>query len=255
MDGIQHQMIGDNKDYLVSVIIPAYNEAPTIKKVIDKLIDLNCNHWSFEILVVNDGSKDSTREIVENLTYSNVKLLSHKFNQGKGSAIKTGINSASGTWIAILDADLELQPNELPKLLSIIEKKNADLLFGKRIPMGKNLLHKFGNWGLNLFATMMIRFKYIDIMTGWKIFRKELIQEWEISSKGFDIEIELSLVLVKKAKRIITAAVSYDIRKYGTSNISTKDGLFCAKRIIQISTTKDYQILSKHPSRSHFLIK
>lgn len=197
----------------LSIIIPAYNEEKTIGKVIGNVLAVDLVGVDKEIIVVDDGSSDETIKIVDSLVKTSkvITLLKHKKNQGKGAAVQTGIRNAIGEILIIQDADLEYDPNDIPKLIKPILDKKAKVVYGTRLKMkpvlfGKNktplLLHFFGNKFLSLVTTVLYGYTISDMETGYKAFNKDVLNDIKLKAKSFDFEPEITSKLLKRGYRI-----------------------------------------------------
>lgn len=196
----------------LSIIIPAYNEEKTIGEVLKRLSKLKVGKVVKEIIVVDDGSTDNTLSVISNFKYpiSNFKIIKHKKNQGKGAAVQSGIKEATGDIILIQDADLEYDTNDIPRLLQPLAN-GEKVVYGTRLRMkpvffGKNktpfLLHFFGNKFLSLATSAMYGFSVSDMETGYKVFKKEVLQNINLKSKSFDFEPEITARILKKGIKI-----------------------------------------------------
>ncbi|MFH1379899.1 MAG: glycosyltransferase family 2 protein [bacterium] len=196
----------------LSIIVPVYNEVKTIKSVLDYLINLQ---FDKEIIVVNDGSTDGTSEILHAFKHPQVKILEHVANAGKGAAIINGIRAASGEVVAVQDADLEYKPDELIRLAEPIFKGEVDVVFGSRF-LQKNprkyLRFYIGNKIMSLMISL-IGWKHItDTYTCYKMFKRDIINSFTLSSRGFEIEAELSILVARGKYRFKEMPISYNPR-------------------------------------------
>ncbi len=214
----------------LSVIIPCYNEEPTIKKIIDAV--RNCTWSDIEIIVVDDYSSDRSRDILENEIKDKIdKLVLHDKNQGKGAAIKTGLKHASGDVVIIQDADLEYDPNEYEILMKPIVDNRADVVYGSRFSSGSAhrvlyFWHRLGNGFLTFLSNMFSNLNLTDMETCYKAFKKEIIDQIEIEENGFGMEPELTAKVAKLKCRIYEVGISYYGRTYQEGKkINWKDGV------------------------------
>ena len=219
----------------LSIIIPAYNEEKTILKVISRVKNVNLGNIAKEIIVVDDFSRDGTRKLLESLQSRSLKALKvffHEKNKGKGAAIRTALKHATGDIMLIQDADLEYDPKEYRKLLKPIVKGNAKVVYGSRLAsIRRNLkkmykLHYFGNLFLTGITSTLYGAKITDMETGYKVFRKEVIQGMHLKAKRFDFEPEITAKILKKGYKIVEVPIEFIGRKFSEGKkITWKDGV------------------------------
>ena len=220
--------IENNKGILLSVIVPCFNEIKTINLVINKIKESPVINK--EIIIVDDFSSDGSREYLANLKDEMVTVIFHKKNQGKGSAINTGIKYATGKIIIIQDADLEYDPNEYPSLIKPIIDNKADIVYGSRFKGGQPhrivyFWHRVGNGLLTLLSNIFTDLNLSDMETCYKTFRSEVIKNITIEEKRFGFEPEITAKVSKKDYRIYEVGISYYGRTYREGKkIGWKDG-------------------------------
>ena len=206
----------------ISVIIPCYNEDHTILKVI-KSVHESLNRYEYEIILVDDGSTDNTKELLEEYSRSDekVEVIYHDINSGKGAALRTGFNAAIGDVVIIQDADLEYDPSDYGKLIKPIQEGKADIVYGSRFKSGDAMRvlyfwHKMGNLFLTGFSNMLTNLNLTDIETCYKVFRKEVLDQITIEENrfGFEPEITAKISKIRPRVRIYEVGISYYGRTY-----------------------------------------
>jgi len=209
----------------LSIVIPAYNEGRTIHRILNKIRDMELVQGiEKEIIVVNDCSKDNTVEAVEKYRQENpglpLRFISHEVNKGKGAALHTGIEHATGEYLIIQDADLEYDPREYNDLLKPVLEGFADVVYGSRF-MGGNphrilfFWHSIGNKFLTFLSNMFTDLNLTDMETCYKLFRTDLIQKIELKEKRFGFEPEVTAKIARvKDIRIYEVGISYYGRTY-----------------------------------------
>lgn len=200
----------------ISVIIPAYNEIKTIREIIDRVKETGRVD---EILVVDDGSTDGTREVLHEMNDAGrVRALFHEKNSGKGAAVMTGIRNAVGDIIIIQDADLEYNPNEYPNLLKPIEDGMADVVYGSRFLGQARRPILFWNMVANKILTFVTNILYNNILsdmeTGYKVFKRELVKDIPIHARRFDFEPEFTAKILKRKYRLYEVPIAFYPRDY-----------------------------------------
>ena len=215
----------------LSIIIPCYNEMSTIKTILEAV--QNSPYEDKEIIIVDDCSKDGTRDVLKNEIEPSgaAKVIYHEINQGKGAALRTGITGATGDVVIIQDADMEYDPNEYPKLVEPIAKGKADVVFGSRFAGGDAhrvvyYWHRIGNGLLTLLSNMFTNLNLTDMETCYKVFKREIIQSIQIEENRFGFEPEITAKIAKIPEiRIYEVGISYYGRTYAEGKkIGWKDG-------------------------------
>jgi glycosyltransferase involved in cell wall biosynthesis len=213
----------------VSVVVPVYNEARTIREVVQNVRAVKVEGVVFELVVVDDGSTDETGSICESLGQE-IDVYERQANQGKGAALRKGIGLASGDIILIQDADLEYDPTEYPKLLAPILSGRADVVIGSRFAGSDAhrvvyFWHMVGNRFLTLLSNVMSDLNLTDMECGYKVFRAEILKRIQITENRFGFEPEIVAKVAKQRCRIYEVGVSYYGRTYAEGKkIGVKDG-------------------------------
>ena len=218
------------EDVTLSVIIPTFNEAATIRDLLQRVRSMD---WpKLEVVVVDDGSTDGTRGLLEGELNDSVDLLVlHESNQGKGSALKSGIAQSTGQLVIIQDADLEYSPEEIPSLADPILAGHADVVYGSRFRGGESVRvlyfwHSVGNKILTVFSNMFTNLNLTDMETCYKMFTGELIRSIEIRERRFGFEPEVTIKIARRGVRVYEKGISYHGRTYEEGKkIGWKDGV------------------------------
>ena len=213
----------------ISVVIPVYNEVNTIREIVVRVQAVDLDK---EIIIVDDGSTDGTREQLQDITLSqkSVRILYHDRNQGKGAALRTGFEAATGDIVIIQDADLEYDPREYPVLLEPILDGRADIVYGSRFLGGPHRVlffwHYLGNKFLTLLSNALTNLNLTDMETCYKVFRREVLNDIQLKSNRFGFEPEFTAKIAKKEFRIYETSISYSGRTYAEGKkIGWKDGV------------------------------
>lgn len=213
----------------LSIIIPCYNERNTIEAILSAVKAAPVAHK--EIIVVDDGSQDGTRELlVQKLERTIDRVIYHETNKGKGASLRAGIAAATGDIIIVQDADLEYDPQEYPLLLEPFLLGKADVVFGSRF-MGSRphrvvyYWHSLGNWFLTTLSNMLTNINLTDMETCYKVFKREIIQSIRIEEDRFGFEPEITAKVARSGCRIYEVGISYYGRTYAEGKkIGWKDG-------------------------------
>jgi glycosyltransferase involved in cell wall biosynthesis len=221
----------------LSVLVPVYNEERTLEEVVRRVCAFP---RAKEIILVDDGSKDHSREILTRLqqesertgdSLNQIKVFFQPYNQGKGAALKTAFSHVTGEIVLIQDADLEYDPQDYPTLLEPIEKGLADVVYGSRFAGGGAhrvlfFWHSMGNRVLTLLSNMLSNLNLSDMEVGYKVFRAEALRGIELKSQRFGFEPEITIKLAKKGCRFYEVPISYHGRTYEEGKkITWKDGV------------------------------
>lgn len=218
----------------LSIVIPVYNEKATIRQIHDAVQAVPLEK---EIILIDDGSTDGTREILQQISAENTKVLFHDKNKGKGAALRTGFQQTTGDIVIIQDADLEYDPRQYGKLIQPILDGNADVVYGSRFVTGDYhrvhyFWHMLGNRFLTLLSNMLTNLCLTDMETCYKVFRREILQKLTIEENRFGFEPEITAKIAKLNLRIYEVGISYAGRTYQEGKkIGWQDG-FSALRCI-----------------------
>jgi glycosyltransferase involved in cell wall biosynthesis len=211
----------------LSVIMPVYNEIDTIEEIIRRVEAVGL---ADEIIVVDDGSTDGTRDLLRDLEtqHPKLKLHLHDKNQGKGAAVRTGIKQATSQYLIIQDADLEYDPRDYHAILKPMEEGLADVVYGSRFLGAPRRSTMFWHMVANKLLTLMTNILYNSILsdmeTGYKLFRREIITNIPIRAKRFDFEPEITAKLLKRKIRIFEVPITFNPREYSEGKkIGLKD--------------------------------
>ncbi len=204
----------------LSVLIPVYNEKDTIKTCVETVLNANIGNLDLEVIISDNNSYDGTKEILKSLNDHRIKVLYRKINNGKGANIKNALKEANGDLILFQDGDLEYSPNDYKDLLEPFYIYNADVVYGSRLTRARatNIVG-FPNYIANILVTFLTNLLFnkifTDIATGYKVFKKEIIKNLEITSDGFEIEPEITAKISKnKNIKIFEVPITINSRKY-----------------------------------------
>jgi glycosyltransferase involved in cell wall biosynthesis len=214
----------------LSVVMPVYNEIDTVQEMIERVLAMGKDGVRIELVVVDDCSKDGSRDLVTRLGQEKgFRVIYQEVNQGKGAAVRRGIQESTGDIIVIQDADLEYSPEEYPDLIDLIVKGKADAVFGSRF-IGRHRCFLFTHYLANLFLNLVTNILYnttlTDMETCFKAVRADVLKPIPFSSNRFGIEPEITAKLFKRAARVYEVPITYEGRDYSEGKkITWKDGL------------------------------
>ena len=221
----------------LSIVVPVFNERPTIAEIIRRVrvVDVGMDK---EIIVVDDGSTDGTREILQAMVLPELKVVLQERNLGKGAALRTGFAAAGGDIILVQDADLEYDPQEYPRLLEPILDGRADVVYGSRFLGGPHRVlyfwHYVGNRFLTTFSNVLSNLNLTDMETCYKVVRREVLGKIKLKSSHFGFEPEITMKLAKLKCRVYEVPISYSGRDYAEGKkIGWKDGLAALFHLIR----------------------
>jgi len=227
-------------DVTLSVLVPAYNEGPTVERIMDRLAEVPLK---LEIVAVNDGSSDDTGAHLDRLRQAGKihQVVHHPRNRGKGAAIRTAIAAATGDVMVVQDADLEYDPAELPDLIGPILDGRADAVFGSRFAGGGPhrvlyFWHSLGNKALTLMSNMMTDLNLTDMETCYKMVRSDVMKKLVLTTNRFGFEPEVTARLAQAKARIYEMSISYSGRTYAEGKkIGWKDGVAAIWHILRFN--------------------
>jgi glycosyltransferase involved in cell wall biosynthesis len=228
----------------LSIVIPVFNEAMTIAEIVGLVRSVEVG-MEKEILLVDDCSRDGTREVLTKLgeAQADLKVLFHEVNQGKGAALRTGFAAATGDIVLIQDADLEYDPKEYPRLLAPILDGHADVVFGSRFLGGGPhrvvyFWHYLGNKLLTTLSNMATNLNLTDMEVCYKLFKREVIQSIPLKENRFGFEVEITAKVAKRKLKIYEVPISYYGRDYSEGKkIGWKDGFSALRCIVKYRFT------------------
>ena len=209
----------ENNLLLISIIVPVYNEEKTILEVLKKLSDIKNSEYSFQVIVIDDGSNDGTNNILTENSNLIDKLITNETNSGKGYSVKRGLESSDGKYIIFQDADLEYDPADLIKFFKLIKKFQPDLIIGSRFrysdyARSHNILNKFGNNFITFLFNILYNTTFTDIYSCYACFKKDLINIKSLQTNGFEQHAEILCKVVKRGKKFYEVPINYDGRSY-----------------------------------------
>ena len=213
----------------LSVVMPVYNEARTIVAVIERVLQASVD-VAKEIIVVDDASTDGTRQLLQNMSSGEIRLLFHDVNRGKGAAIRTGVAHATGDIVLVQDADLEYDPRDYPRLLEPILEGHADVVFGNRFHGGPHRVLYFWHYAANRFLTLLTNLltglNVTDMEVGYKVFRRDVLRRLTLTSDRFGFEPEVTVKVAKLGCRVYEVPIRYYGRTYQEGRkITWRDGV------------------------------
>jgi len=216
----------------ISILIPVFNEARTLGDLLAQVDAATVAGLEKELIIVDDGSTDGTRELLERLTglQTPVRVVFHGQNMGKGAAIRTALTYATGDLILIQDADLEYDPRDYEELLDPLLRGRADVVYGSRLRGGKpvrdfSLLYLWGNKGVTFVTNALYRAALTDMETGYKVFRADVIKNLHIRANRFDFEPEVTAKILKRGYKLVELPIAYYGRPHAEGKkLTWRDG-------------------------------
>lgn len=237
---------GNLEHATLSVVVPCYNEQATLGSCIQGLLEIQDANLTLEVIVVDDGSSDDSIAVAQALCsrHQEVRLLEHEKNMGKGAALRTGFAQATGDFVAVQDADLEYDPQDLKRLLEPLRGGVADVVFGSRfLSHGAHRVlyfwHSLGNSFLTLISNIFTDLNLTDMESCYKVFRREIIQSFEIEENRFGVEPEVVAKVAQMRVRIYEMGISYHGRTYAEGKkIGARDGFRALYAILRYNAHK-----------------
>lgn len=212
----------------VSILVPAYNEAPSIELVVRRVCAAVVDA---EVIVVDDGSTDETGTILARLAQElPIEVIRHPRNLGKGRAVRSALDRSRGQIVLIQDADLEYDPEDYPTLLKPLRERRAEVVYGSRF-LGPHrasyFWHRLGNWVITTLVNVLFNASLTDVETGYKAFRREALDGLSLRASGFEVEVELTCKVLRAGHTIFEVPVSYYGRSYAEGKkITWRDGMY-----------------------------
>jgi glycosyltransferase involved in cell wall biosynthesis len=242
-----------NPNPCLSVVMPCYNELETIEECVKAVAE---SQWVGEIIIVDDGSTDGTREVLKELDIPKTRIVFQEKNGGKGSALKTGFQLAVLPYVIVQDADLEYDPSEYGRLLLPLIQGRADVVYGSRFKSGDAhrvlyFWHSVGNKFLTLLSNMFTNLNLTDMETCYKCFRKEVIQAIDLKESRFGIEPEITGKIAAAGLRVYEVGISYSGRTYDEGKkIGWRDGVRAVICIVKYSSRLEKRRISRKSNSS-----
>jgi glycosyltransferase involved in cell wall biosynthesis len=238
-DGILPTSSVGMPQFRLSIIVPSFNEYSTIVGVVDALLSLDIPGKELEIIVVNDGSTDSTRALLESFDDSRLECIHHSTNLGKGAAVRTGIAAAKGSHVLIFDADQEYDVADIPRLVTPILSGRAEVVYGNRMSgfgtVHPSLWHAVGNKSMTLLANMLFGSAISDLHTCLKLLPVPLLNSFDLSEGGFGLDTEISAEVLRAGFRPFQVPISYVGRsKEEGKKIRLSDAARCVYVLLKV---------------------
>lgn len=221
----------------LSVIMPVYNEVNTVEQIVKKLLDVELE-VERELIIVDDASSDGTQAVLTGLDDGRLRVIHHPHNRGKGAAIRTGLEHATGHWILIQDADLEYNPEDIPLMLEAIMGNDAAAVYGSRFTGSEknmSLQHRMGNRFLSFATNFLYGSNLSDMETCYKLINSEVIRRFPLRADRFDFEPEITANLLRSGIEIIEVPISYFGREFHEGKkITWRDGFAAIWTLIRV---------------------
>ncbi len=222
----------------LSVVVPVYNERNTLVEILRRMRTVELpDSVEREIIVVDDGSDDGTRDVLKQLGDSTVRVILHDRNRGKGAAVRTGFAVATGEYVLVQDADLEYDPEDWPRLLAPVMRGRARVVYGSRFTGERRnmlFLHWVGNRFLSLLTNVLYNTTLSDMETCYKLIDRSLLEDMELRADKFDIEPEITAKILKRGVRIYEVPISYAGREFDEGKkITWRDGFSAVRTLVK----------------------
>jgi glycosyltransferase involved in cell wall biosynthesis len=213
----------------LSIVVPVFNERNTLVEILRRMRAVELpDGIEREIIVVDDGSDDGTRDVLKQLSDSTVRVVMHEVNRGKGAALRTGFAHATGEYVLVQDADLEYDPEDWPRMLNPVLRGKARVVYGSRFTGERRnmlLLHWIGNRFLSMTTNVLYNTTLSDMETCYKLIERDLVASMKLHSNRFDIEPEITAKILKRGIRIYEVPISYSGREFDEGKkITWRDG-------------------------------
>tara|TARA_B110000967_G_scaffold191091_1_gene216423 strand:- start:597 stop:1298 length:702 start_codon:yes stop_codon:yes gene_type:complete len=209
----------NSNNILISILIPSFNEEKTILNILNRISKTIDSSINYEVVIINDGSTDNTLKLLEQNKNLYNQLITYERNYGKGNAIKKGLEASKGKYIFFQDADLEYDPIDINKFTKLINRFEPDLIIGSRLNYSEytrshNILNKFGNKLITLIFNLFYNTTFTDIYSCYACFKKDLLNEKNLKTKGFEQHAEILCKVIKKGKKFYEVPISYNGRTH-----------------------------------------
>jgi glycosyltransferase involved in cell wall biosynthesis len=209
----------NSNNILISILIPSFNEEKTILNILNRISKTIDSSINYEVVIINDGSTDNTLKLLEQNKNLYNQLITYERNYGKGNAIKKGLEVSKGKYIFFQDADLEYDPIDINKFTKLINRFEPDLIIGSRLNYSEytrshNILNKFGNKLITLIFNLFYNTTFTDIYSCYACFKKDLLNEKNLKTKGFEQHAEILCKVIKKGKKFYEVPISYNGRTH-----------------------------------------